>query len=221
VVARGSAGSRLAVTAGVRVAFSAGAGVAVAVVVAALGPWPTAPLVGWDVASVVFLVWMWRSLVPADPKETSRLAARENSARPIADVALLLASVASLVGVAAVLVDSKSKGGAVSPAAAIGIGITTIVLSWLVVHTVYTLRYAKLFYVDGQGSGVDFNQSQPPRYLDFAYLAFTIGMTFQVSDTDLQNSAVRATALRHMFLAYLFGAVIIATTINLVAGLAK
>jgi uncharacterized membrane protein len=209
------------VTAGVRVAVSAGAGIVVAAVVAALGPWQTAPLLGWDVASLIYLVWMWRSLVPADPTETSRLAGRENSSRPLADVALLLASVASLVGVAAVLVDSKSKGGAVSPAAAVSIGITTIVLSWLVVHTVYTLRYAKLFYVDGQGSGVDFNQSKPPRYLDFAYLAFTIGMTFQVSDTDLQDSSVRATALRHMFLAYLFGAVIIATTINVVAGLAK
>ena len=148
MIARGSAGSRLAVTAGVRVAISAGAGIVVAAVVTALGPWPTAPLIGWDVASLIFLVWMWRSLVPADPQATSRLAARENSSRPLADVALLLASVASLVGVAAVLVDSKSKEGAVSPAAAISIGITTIVLSWLVV----------------QGSGVDVNLFAPPRF---------------------------------------------------------
>lgn len=210
----------MAVTAGVRVAISAAIGVSVASVLAGLGSWQIAPLLGWDAASLVFLGWMWRSLVPADAEATSRLAARENSSRPLADIALLLASVASLVGVAAVLVDSNAKGGSVSPATAISIGIATVVLSWLVVHTVYTLRYAKLFYVDGQGSGIDFNQTLPPRYLDFAYLAFTIGMTFQVSDTDLQDSGVRATALRHMFLAYLFGAVIIATTINLVAGLA-
>ena len=67
--------------------------------------------------------------------------------------------------------------------------------------------------------GVDFNQSASPRYLDFAYLAFTIGMTFQVSDTDLQTSAIRATALRHALLSFLFGAIIVATTVNLVAGL--
>jgi uncharacterized membrane protein len=221
VVFRAFGLQRSAASAGFRIAASAAIGVAVASVAAATGPWQIAPLLGWDASSATFLGWMWRSLVRADPPTTSRLAARENSSAPLADVALLLASVASLVGVAAVVFESKAKGGLVSPAAAIGIGLTTIVLSWLVVHTVYTLRYAKLYYVDGQGGGIDFNQRQAPCYLDFAYVAFTIGMTFQVSDTDLQDSAVRATALRQMFLAYLFGAVIIAATINLVAGLAK
>ena len=75
-----------------------------------------------------------------------------------------------------------------------------------------------LYYADDLG-GVDFNQDEPPRYTDFAYLAFTLGMTFQVSDTDLKNHLVRVTALRHALLSYLFGAVILATTINLVAGL--
>jgi uncharacterized membrane protein len=69
--------------------------------------------------------------------------------------------------------------------------------------------------------GIDFNQQEQPRYSDFAYLAFTIGMTFQVSDTDLETSALRAAALRHALLSYLLGAVILATTINLVAGLLR
>jgi uncharacterized membrane protein len=91
-------------------------------------------------------------------------------------------------------------------------------LSWLLVHTVYTLRYAMLYYA-GRDGGIDFNQTTSPRYSDFAYLAFTLGMTFQVSDTDLKTPAIRATALRHALLSYLFGAVIVATMINLVAGL--
>jgi uncharacterized membrane protein len=66
-----------------------------------------------------------------------------------------------------------------------------------------------------------FNQNVPSRYSDFAYLAFTIGMTFQVSDTDLKTPAIRSTALRQALLSYLFGAVILATTINPVAGLAS
>ena len=73
----------------------------------------------------------------------------------------------------------------------------------------------------GQGGGIDFNEDDPPAYADFAYLAFTLGMTFQVSDTDLQTKPIRATALRHGLLSYLFGAIILATTINLVAGLVK
>jgi len=68
-------------------------------------------------------------------------------------------------------------------------------------------------------AGSTFNQDTPPRYLDFAYLAFTIGMTFQVSDTDLETPSIRTTALRHALLSYLFGAVILATTINLISGL--
>lgn len=66
---------------------------------------------------------------------------------------------------------------------------------------------------------MNFNLTAPPRYMDFAYLAFTLGMTFQVSDTDIENTAIRATALRHALLSYLFGAVILAATINLVASL--
>jgi uncharacterized membrane protein len=83
---------------------------------------------------------------------------------------------------------------------------------------VFISHYARLYYSHPPG-GIDFNQEAPPRYSDFAYLAFTIGMTFQVSDTDLQTAALRATALRQALLSYLLGAVILATTINLVAGL--
>ena len=76
-----------------------------------------------------------------------------------------------------------------------------------------------MLYYTGPVGGVSFNQSAPPGYVDFAYLAFTLGMTFQVSDTDLQTPAIRATALRHALLSYVFGVVIVAATINLVVAL--
>jgi len=81
----------------------------------------------------------------------------------------------------------------------------------------FTLRYAYLYYRDREG--VDFNEDKRPHYRDFAYLAFTVGMTFQVSDTDLKTDAVRSTALRHALLSYVLGAIVLATTINLVSGL--
>ena len=99
--------------------------------------------------------------------------------------------------------------------AALAVG--SVVMSWLVVHTTYMLRYAVIYHA--AGAGVDFNQDAPPRYTDFAYLAFTIGMTFQVSDTPLTSSAMRQNALRHALLSYLYGTFIIAATINLIAGL--
>jgi hypothetical protein len=91
-------------------------------------------------------------------------------------------------------------------------------LSWSLVHTVFTLRYARTFYSKPQG-GIDFNEDDPPTYLDFAYLALTIGMTFQVSDTNLTTKRIRRIALAHAAFSYLFGAVIVGLVINVVASL--
>jgi uncharacterized membrane protein len=98
--------------------------------------------------------------------------------------------------------------------------LASVFISWALVHTVFTLKYAQLFYAAPRG-GVDFNQPDDPRYSDFAYLAFTIGMTFQVSDTDIGRSDIRRAALRQALLSYPLGAVVIAASINLVSGLAK
>jgi len=100
-----------------------------------------------------------------------------------------------------------------------GLGVVSVALSWFAVHTFFMLRYARLYYLDSAG-GINFNQDEKPVYSDFAYLAFTVGMTYQVSDTDLKTHAIRATALRHGLLSYLFGAVILATAINFVVSLA-
>ena len=101
------------------------------------------------------------------------------------------------------------------------VAVVSVFLSWAVVHKTFTLRYARLFFTGPQG-GIDFHDGhKDASYLDFAYVAFTIGMTYQVSDTDLTNRQIRSAALRHALLSYLFGTVIIAMTINVIAGLAK
>ena len=82
----------------------------------------------------------------------------------------------------------------------------------------FTLRYARTYYRQPVG-GIDFNEEDPPTYLDFAYLALTIGMTFQVSDTNLTTKSIRRIALGHAMLSYLYGAVIIALVINVVSSL--
>ena len=123
------------------------------------------------------------------------------------------------MAVGQVLIQASSADGTTKDWLA-GLGVASVALSWCAVHTLFTLRYARLYYLSPAG-GIDFNQKVEPRYLDFAYLAFTIGMTFQVSDTDLQTPAIRATALRHALISYLLGAVILATSINLIAGLAS
>lgn len=213
------------VPARVRVFASAVIGVVAGIIAALVGHPRLAFLVGWDVTALVFCGWIWATVFPLDAKTTERLAEREDPGKRQADVLLLGASLASLVAVGVLLVQVGHAKG-IAEGIYIGLGVVSVILSWCVVHTRFTLHYAHLYY-SGQNGGVDFSggaddaHAEAPAFLDFAYLAFTIGMTFQVSDTSLQTRAFRAAALQHALLSYLFGTVIIATTINFVAGLSK
>jgi uncharacterized membrane protein len=175
-----------------------------------------APVVAWIATAATFVVWTWIVIGRMTAADTRAHATREDPTQPVTDLILLVASVASLAGVGYLLVAESSKGTDSEIAAAVGVG--SVAAAWILVHTVFTLRYARLYYGDDPG-GIDFNQDEPPCYLDFAYLAFTLGMTYQVSDTDLQTREIRGTALRHALLSYLLGAVILATIINMIAGL--
>lgn len=211
-----AAGAR-GVNTGTRVAGAVLVGVIAGVVTVLLGAAKYAPAIGWDAAAITFIAWTWITIWPWGADETAAHATRDDPTRALSDIVMLSAAVVSLAAVGFFLLQASSAKGSTQDVLA-GVGVGTVALSWLIVHTVFTLRYAMLYYT-GQHSGIDFNQKVPPRYSDFAYLAFTIGMTFQVSDTDLQTPAIRATALRQALLSYLFGAVIIAATVNLVAGL--
>lgn len=193
-------------------------GVFAAAGVALVGPWDIAALVGWSTASGVLVAWIWLEIYRLDAERTAQRAVREDPSVGWTDLLLLSAAVASLAGVG--LVFSRAAGGGLSLVAPVALGVGSVVLSWALLHTTFTLRYARLYY-SGPNGGINFNQDEPPCYLDFAYLAFTIGMTFQVSDTDIQATTIRRSALRHALLSYLFGAVILAGAINLVAGLTR
>jgi uncharacterized membrane protein len=183
-----------------------------------LSAWDVAPLAGWDIAAAVLIVWTWVTVAGRDAHQTATHALRDDPSVGWTDVLVLSACVASLAGVVLVFLHVGGQGAALIGRTGLAVG--SVVVSWALVHTIFTLHYARLYYT-GHDGGVNFNQDEPPDYLDFAYLAFTIGMTYQVSDTDLKTSAIRHTALRHALLSYLLGAVIIAGTINLIAGLTK
>ncbi len=202
-----------------RVALAAGVGALGGVIVGLLGPWWLVPLSVWDCAAIVLLAGIWSSLWPLDPAATAIQAKREDPGRAAADGLLLGASVVSICAVGLVLVRSSQETG-LSKGLLVGMCVASVVLAWSVVHTVYTLRYARIYYAGAPG-GVDFNEAESPCYSDFLYLALTIGMTFQVSDTDLTSKEIRRAAIRHALLSYMFGALIIACTINLIAGLSK
>jgi uncharacterized membrane protein len=181
--------------------------------------WALAPLIGWDVAALIYVCWIWLVVRRLDAPATAAHAAREDPTRAAADLILLVAAVVSLVAVGFVLLHASSAQG-LAKALYVGFGIASVVSSWAVVHTVYALRYARLYYI-GPAGGLDFHEKDAPCYADFAYVAFTVGMTFQVSDTEVNGKEVRATILRHSLLSYLFGTVIVALTINIVGGLVR
>jgi uncharacterized membrane protein len=196
------------------------AGVVAAAATAAFGQWAYAAAVGWAVACAVYLTWVWLTISRLGGAETGRRASAEDPSATTRDALLLVAAIASLAALALMLGQAKNASGPGKDLIA-ALGIAAVALSWFFVHTLYTLRYAVLYYNEPASGrhGIDFNEDTAPRYLDFAYLSFTIGMTFQVSDTDISSQRIRAAILRHMLLSYLFGAVIIATTVNLVASL--
>ena len=201
-----------------RVLTTAPIGLACGGGLAPLLPWELSVLIGWDLTATLLLSWIWLSIGRLDPDETARLATSEDDSRAATRVLLVIASVASLVGVLFALLKAGDSVG-LTRAALTAVAILTITVSWALVHTLFALRYAHLYYSDHPG-GVDFkNDAERPAYTDFAYLAFTVGMTFQVSDTDLQTSEIRRAVLRHALLAYLFGTVIVASAINVIAGL--
>lgn len=202
-------------TGAVRILVSVALGVAVAVVVGNTAGWRFA-VAGWIVTAGTYVVWTQLIVFGMDAEHTCRWATREDPTRWIADAVILSASVASLGGVGYV-VAAGSRAGHEALAAAV-FGILTVAASWVAVHTLYTVHYARLYYSDEPG-GINFHDPEPPRFRDFAYLAFTVGMTYQVSDTEIGLTTIRATVLRHALLSYLLGAVVLAVTINLIAGL--
>jgi len=191
-------------------------GLAAFAVAILLTPWQIADLVGWDVAGAVFVASVLVSTRGKDPAQTRTMAVMEDNSRVAADAILIGASIASLVGVGLALVKAGSEQ---NPAHTLitALAFLSVVVSWSSVHTVFTLRYARLYYQ--AGGGIDWHSGDLPDFGDFAYIALTLGMTFQVSDTDINSKPIRKAALRHAVLSYLFGVVILATTINVVASL--
>ena len=202
--------------AGRRVLVSFAAGLAAFALAWLATPWQTASLIGWNVAATVFIVWIWLIVRGMDGAATAQHAVIEDLSRSTADLVLIFASVVSLIGVGLSLLQASDTGG-LAKALTVGVASVTVILSWATVHTVYMLRYARIYYAEG--GGIDFNEDRAPGYMDFAYLAFTIGMTYQVSDTSIGSKRVRRTALYHAYMSYLFGTVVVAMTINIVAGL--
>jgi uncharacterized membrane protein len=192
-------------------------GIAAGIVVSFWTFWQAAMLIGWDVGSLFLITWIWWAVWGLNAEECEKHANREDPGARLTELLLLSAGVALLAAVGEALIRAGNATGT-TKAYLISLGLISVASSWGLVQTVFTLRYARSYYSRPVG-GIDFNEDDPPTYLDFAYLALTIGMTFQVSDTNIGTKRIRRVALSHALLSYLFGAVILALVINVVSSL--
>jgi uncharacterized membrane protein len=197
-----------------RFAVSVGAGVAASLLGSPLGRAEGA-LIGIAVAGVCFVVLGWLVLRRLDPAVN---AVTEDPSRTVEEGLVVGVALASLGGIAAFLI----AGGSSAPTWAAAVAVLGVAMSWASLHLMYAARYAKLYYAkDAEGAprkGIEFGGDEPLSYLDFLYFSYNLGMTYQVSDTDVTRSEIRTVVLFHCLLSYVFGTAILATTINLVLG---
>lgn len=165
----------------------------------------------WITAATVLVILTWVALGPMDAQETEAHARRRDMTTSWAVVIVVIATLFSLTSVIVALFRHGN------PWMVFGT-IVAVLTSWTAIHTLFAGYYSRLYFTDPVG-GIDFNQDEPPVFTDFAYVAFTIGMGFAISDTNLSRSSIRRPALVHALLSFLFGTVILALVINLIGTL--
>ncbi len=175
-------------------------------------------LVAWDAGAVCYLALAWQVLLTCDAKRTRQLSRRADDRRAVIDGLLVLTSFASIGGVLTALSKAEHLKGALKGGLT-GAAIAAIVLSWLLMQTVYAFHYARLYYHECDGQGIDFHGDEPPDYLDFCYLSFAVGTTFGATDTEIGGRIIRRTIIKHGLLSFTFATVILALALSLVGDL--
>jgi uncharacterized membrane protein len=176
------------------------------------GP-PLGVLVGIAAAGTSTVVSGWVVFWPMDAAATRAYVQRKDIRPAIEEIIIVTAALSGLVATVVLLLIRSQNGGLAAVIAPIGVAAV-----WAGLHLTYATRYAHLYY-RGDAGGIDFNSEHPPAYRDFFYFSYNLGMTYQVSDTSVASTQIRSIVLRHCLLSYVFGTVILATTINLVVGI--
>ncbi|MGE9312955.1 DUF1345 domain-containing protein [Niabella sp. CJ426] len=189
-------------------------------------PINTRLIIAWDVFSVVLLLFYWTVFFKTDDKKLPRIVATEDDGVKIIFSIVLVAVCVSFLGVI-LLYQIQEEASRYKWLQAF-ISLSAIVCSWILLHTIFTTRYADLYFKDrkrrnqgGDAEALMFPSSEKPDYLDFAYFSFVIGMTFQVSDIQINSKMMRRFVLLHSLISFAFNTVIVAITINVIVNLGK
>ena len=178
-------------------------------------------MLGWNTFSLSMIIMSWVSFFITDSKQIREQARVQDPSRSIIFIIIIVSTLASFFAVL-LLILSKGENDNTS-SLRIAVAVTGMFLSWFLIHTIFTLRYAHIFYGDHEtrpnthAGGLEFPGDSKPEYLDFAYYSFVLGMTFQVSDVQITSKRLRSLAMLHGLLSFVFNTIMIALTINLIA----
>jgi uncharacterized membrane protein len=186
-------------------------------------------LLTWLAYAGCSLFFAWITIFSSHPKEVRKIASRQDSSRALVFLFVIGAALISLV---AVLILLKGTNGLSKSASHLHVllSVACVAISWWLVHTIFTLRYAHFYYcgtervgelADEPEGGLEFPGKLEPDYLDFAYFSFVIGMTFQVSDVEISSRRIRRLSLLHALISFVFNTVILALSINVILGLVQ
>lgn len=179
-------------------------------------------MIGWDTFSICMIVISWTTFINTSSKDIRELCKVQDSSRSIIFIIILISTLASFLAVLLLIITHKN--GKTGEEWRLVIAISGMLFSWFLIHTIFTLRYAHIYYGDNEtkpgthAGGLEFPDDSKPDYLDFAYFSFVLGMTFQVSDVQITSKRFRTLAMLHGLLSFGFNTIMIALTINLIAG---
>jgi uncharacterized membrane protein len=185
---------------------------------------PAVALFTWISFALTIIALDWTIIVTSHPREVRKIAKIQDSSRTFIFLFVIAASLISMVAIVFLLKSAKGHSGSVNERILLAIG--AVFISWWLVHTIFTMRYAHMYYDtdtdDGQlreVGGLQFPDEKEPDYLDFVYFSFVIGMTFQVSDVEISSREIRRLAWLHGLLSFGFNTAIVALSINVISGL--
>jgi uncharacterized membrane protein len=180
--------------------------------------WETRLLIGWLVGSLTYLLLVWWGVGRLDAARTRLRASSEDFGATALYVVLIAASWISLLGVLLVTDAARTSTG-MARGVHIGLALGALASTWLLIQTVFALRYARHYYrpQSGKDTGGLAFPGAAPCYTDFAYFAAVIGMTSQVADVAITTTAMRRLVLVHGLVSFGFNLLVLALTINLIA----
>ncbi|MCY7292583.1 MAG: DUF1345 domain-containing protein [Ferruginibacter sp.] len=179
----------------------------------------------WCAFAFIYVITSWIVMFSRKVEQIKKMAKEEDGSKIFVIIFTVVASIAAMVTVLLLVISSGNTKK--NELLTVLISFFSVMLSWILVHTILTFHYAHMYYDDDASGkkqhreGLNFPEDEAPNYLDFAYFSFVIGMTFQVSDVEVTDKKIRRLVLLHGLISFLLNTFVVALTINFIAGLSK